>query len=723
MDQRHQAEIFQAFCLFSGARPCRRCKVSASHGVVVSKAVATDQIAVEVDVRSGFKDNPCDHVQKLGLECVDKVRKPRNGARPTVQALGAASSAGGHKRPHEAPALKGSVVHQLETKLRCSEEDDDVYKAALRATLQRSLGESSSFEPAIPDISAPESAHGAWGAEFARWVEQPLSRTDQPVNRTSVQSVPVDHGFGAVVAAHALEDVDSLFGDSAPSPHDEVDLASLMPSSLHKLFRQDTATHLPPVQHWSSVSVGSDSPSLEPFAMPSAESAHPAAVAPSTTLPTAAPDSSSLDQNASSHASVASKAPSVQGSVHGWDANSIASRSQAAATTQQQEAAASGITMPGWTLASTLPLPAGASAQGMLRPRQDDSMEMRAAVARCSVPCFRMTFDHQVAGLENMDAQAIGALSVTDAVMRWVKGAKPQSTFANLEASQMLGLTQADFANAGSAQPLMLMHPTSAAGMLQQVHGMQSGITRVLSGATAPQALDKSAFPAKMLSVCGGERASSRSCTAASVMHCPTELAVQNGPMVRAPKGGLANAANAAFVPLDCVTYVGLEWWLPPGWEPSTMRRTVQEGLTASKVAQQWPRLRSVTCYILESKRQLAAVSTSGAVSVRTDSDSVHSVPPPTLSGGGAGGQAAPSDGATDDGVKTKAVVTDTHAVPGSDVREIGEKMLSELLQAQPGCFEGCWPASHGAMAAVLTAYLKSLFVLSRAAAEAVLEL
>lgn len=73
--------------------------------------------------------------------------------------------------------------------------------------------------------------------------------------------------------------------------------------------------------------------------------------------------------------------------------------------------------------------------------------------------------------------------------------------------------------------------------------------------------------------------------------------------------------------------------------------------------------------------------------------------------------------------MKTKAVVTDTHAVPGSDVREIGEKMLSELLQAQPGCFEGCWPASHGAMAAVLTAYLKSLFVLSRAAAEAVLEL
>jgi hypothetical protein len=71
----------------------------------------------------------------------------------------------------------------------------------------------------------------------------------------------------------------------------------------------------------------------------------------------------------------------------------------------------------------------------------------------------------------------------------------------------------------------------------------------------------------------------------------------------------------------------------------------------------------------------------------------------------------------------TAAVVNVATAVTGIEVKDAGQELLHELLQAQPNSFEGCWPASNGAMASVLTAYMKSLFVLTRAAAEAVMDL
>ncbi len=57
--------------------------------------------------------------------------------------------------------------------------------------------------------------------------------------------------------------------------------------------------------------------------------------------------------------------------------------------------------------------------------------------------------------------------------------------------------------------------------------------------------------------------------------------------------------------------------------------------------------------------------------------------------------------------------------VPASAVTAAGQVLHDALLEAHPGCFGGSPPASNGAMAAVLTSYMKSLFVLTRAAGEA----
>jgi len=676
--------------------------------------------------------------QKLGLECVDKVRKRRNGQRPKVEEL-LSANVGGIKRTSVDSSVCNSAERRAQPqKLLCSSESDDVYTAALRATLQMEQGNvENTNDASVPAVAAPEPAGGLWGGAFARWAESPQLPAAKALPGVSgVQTHKIEQGYGVLLGVDG-----AVGGAGVPAQQYNAQtpaLADFMPSSLRMLFLRSDAVPTAPVQHWSASSADTThDQSLSPPILPAdsqSECGSASAETPSASTAAGASGNAKAapsDAQSSSRASMASGAPSQHGSVHGWDTGSIASRSAAAAAKQHSSGAASGITMPGWTLASTLPLPAGMSAHSLLRPREDDSMEMRAAVARCSVPCFRMTFDHQVGGLEALSAEELAGMSTTDTVMRWVKGAKPQSTFANLEASQMLGLSQADFAACGAgngncacATPMVLMHPGSVKNMLAQVHGMQTSMVRVLSGASSAAEVNKTAFPPKMLSPCRGSGA--RQLKHPPLMSCPTEMAVQNGPMVRAPPGGLAHGKAVAFTPLDCVTYVGLEWWLPPGWAPDTMRRTVQEGLTAAKVAQQWPRLRSVTCYILESKQALPSGRASpsgdstcdGAVSVRTGSDSVLSVPVlhpvkavSTAAGVHAAGGAETASGAA------------APSVPGGEVRTMGDALLGELLQAQPGCFEGCWPASTGALAAVLTAYMKSLFVLTRAAGEAVMDL
>lgn len=682
-------------------------------------------------------------LQKLGIPCVDKVRKPRNGIRPSVNEL-SESKFGGSKRQAEADVDFGkdaSAEQATMAKLsRPSGASSDVYTAALRATLQLEQKHAvDSSLVSVPEVAAPAQVPGVWGGTFARWAEASDTPAAQSaLGADTVKQLPVHDGHGVFIAqlasASAAQRAPTLQSDSSS------ELGDLMPSSLWKLFRRNGAAAVAPVQHWSTSSV--DTARDEAVSQADAPQGTFNAASSSVSIAAGVQHKQHPASQSGSGASTGSVSQSQAGSVRGWDVGSIASRSAAAAT-GDDAAAPSGITMPGWTLASTLPLPAGTSAHSMLRPRDDDSMEMRAAVARCSVPCFRMTFDHQVGSLSPQD---LATASVTDTVMRWIKGAKPQSTFANLEASEMLGLSQADFAACGAgngncacATPMTLMHPSSVKKMLQEVHGIQTNMVRVLSGATSAEDVDKAAFPPKLLSLCGGNGAgadgaapSRCSLKAAPLTACPTELAVSNGPMVRAPPGGLAHGKAASFTPLDCVTYVGLEWWLPPGWTQDTMRRTVREGLTAGKVAQEWPRLRSVTCYILESKQSLpstavspaaGADSESGAVSVQTDCDSIQSVPAAAAAtasssfGGTVSGGLANSGGACD------SAPGDAPVVQGDDVRAMGDALLSELLHAQPGCFEGCWPASTGALAAVLTAYMKSLFVLSRAAGEAVMDL
>jgi hypothetical protein len=141
------------------------------------------------------------------------------------------------------------------------------------------------------------------------------------------------------------------------------------------------------------------------------------------------------------------------------------------------------------------------------------------------------------------------------------------------------------------------------------------------------------------------------------------------------------------------------------------MRRTVEEGLTASKVAQQWPRLRSVTCYILESHDLSKVDGTNCAAASGVEA---------SKSAAGALPMHKPSGEAS---LHPQRAVPSPGSVPGWQVLEAGEDMLYELMQAQPSSFESGWPASNGAIASVLTAYTKSLFVLTRAAAEAVMDL
>ena len=353
-------------------------------------------------------------------------------------------------------------------------------------------------------------------------------------------------------------------------------------------------------------------------------------------------------------------------------------------------------------------------------------MEMRAAVARCSVPCFRMTFDHNVVGMDDFGRVDGLEEAPLDAVMRWIQAGLPQSTFANLECAQLFGLDWRDFvladitgaetdASSGSAaQPLMFLHSDTVRGVTAQLEGMKATMAQLLQGDITEADVDKSALPNAVMAT---EASRSGQVSPQPVACCPVEAALPSMAMLTAPKGGLQNVVErkGQFDVATAAAYIGLEWWLPPGWAPDTMRRTVQEGLTAAKVAQQWPRMRLATCYVLDSEKHHAEELVTGvALSMCTASKGGQ--PQAALRTG-------VCEGMMQAGAGEAFIPASMASVPAATVSESAEVLLQSLLASHPDCFQGSPPTSNGAMAAVLTSYMKSLFVLTRAAGEAVIGL
>ena len=388
----------------------------------------------------------------------------------------------------------------------------------------------------------------------------------------------------------------------------------------------------------------------------------------------------------------------------------------------------SGITMPGWAAAVHMPL-------------AEDAAAARRAVAACAVPCFRMTFAHEVKGGGGGDGPT--TTTSADAVLAWVRGAVPTATYANLEAAEMLGLGAEDFAAGGGGGPFApttFMHPASVRGHLAQTAALQAAMVGVCAvGAAAPP---PTAFPTGLRPLVGGQGSAQ---SALGFARAPSRVWAANGPMVALRAGRLGQGPGATFTALHCATHVGVDWWLPAGWRGGG-GMPGGGGVTLDTVANHWPRLRAITCYIVQHApggvpRPLAppAPPTKGrAYSLDTGSSANGTVSPAPSSTHGEGwlapgtsdalllppalepATAVPQDvaDATAAGVEEEE---GGDVVPGAAVAAAGEALLTSMLLAQPHAFRHGWPASPAALASALTAYLKAQVVLTRAAAEAVL--